>query len=379
MGTSTALWLALRMASKIALLEKNDIASGATEWSSAIVRTHYVHEALVRMALRARTICEQFDDVIGGKCRFRRTGYIAMAGVADVETLEAKVAMHRRIGIEVRLLMPDDLTALEPRLKHAGAGAAARELDSGHADGHTTTASCVTAARRQVVEILTGVSVRRILTDARGMVVVETSGGSITARYLEVAAAYRSRELLARLGVDIHITPVRHAIAIVQCSGKFGSIHPTISDRMLGSCDRPEGAELTLIGTTAPYGGHAYQEVEGDRPASPGELQTLSGQFLQRFPADGSAALRGGYTGVYDCSPDLQPLLGPVPSQPGLHLAAGFSGHGFKLSPVIGELMAENIMTGRTTLVDLDIFSPNRFIENRPITAQHTYWVQTLS
>jgi sarcosine oxidase, subunit beta len=379
MGTSIALQLARRGAGKIVLLEKHEIASGASGRSSAIVRMHYAHEALARMALRARTIYEQFEDAIGGECGFRRTGFIAMAGVADVETLKINVAMHQRIGIDARVLMPDDLAELEPRLMHAGVGAAAWEPDSGHADGHTTTASYAAAARRQGVEILTGVSVRRILTDARGIVAVETSGGSISARTLVVAAGYRTRELLAPLGVDIPITPVRHAIAIVQRSAGFGPMHPTISDRVLGSYYRPEGAELTLIGTTAPYEGHVDEEVEADRTVPPDELRTLSGRFLQRFPAEGAAALRGGYTGVYDCSPDLQPLLGPVPSQLGLHVAVGFSGHGFKLSPVIGELMSEKIMTGRTTLVDLDIFSPNRFIENRPITVQRSYSVQTLS
>jgi glycine/D-amino acid oxidase-like deaminating enzyme len=88
--------------------------------------------------------------------------------------------------------------------------------------------------------------------------------------------------------------------------------------------------------------------------------------------------LRRGYTGVYDCSPDLQPLLGPVPAVPGLHVAVGFSGHGFKLSPVVGELIAERIVDGTTTLVDLDLFGPNRFAENRPIGSSRAYSVSTL-
>jgi sarcosine oxidase subunit beta len=379
MGTSIALQLARCNAGKIVLLEKHEIASGATGRSSAIVRMHYAHEALARMAFRARTIFEDFAEVVGGDCGFRRTGFLAMAGTADVETLKANVAMHRRIGIDAHVLMPADLAALEPRLMHAGVGAAAWEPDSGYADGHATTASYAAAARRQGVEIRTGVTVRRIVADPQGIAAVECGDGAIAARTLVVAAGYRTRELLAPLGVDVPLTPVRHAIAIVQRSDGFGTTHPTISDRVLGSYYRPEGGQLTLIGTTAPYDGHVDQEVEADRPVPPGELQTLSGRFLQRFPAEGSAALRGGYTGVYDCSPDLQPMLGPVPSLPGLHVAVGFSGHGFKLSPVIGELIAEKIMTGRTTLVDLDIFSPNRFAENHPITVQHAYSVPTLS
>jgi len=41
----------------------------------------------------------------------------------------------------------------------------------------------------------------------------------------------------------------------------------------------------------------------------------------------------------FDVTPDWQPVLGPVAEVPGLHLAAGFSGHGFKLSPALGEVL----------------------------------------
>jgi glycine/D-amino acid oxidase-like deaminating enzyme len=330
------------------------------------------------MAFAARKIFEDFENVIGGECGFRVTGFIALVPPADIATLQANVAMHRSVGIDASALTPSQLAGIEPRLNHEGVGGAAWEPDSGHADPHTTTASYAAAARREGVAMRIGVQVRRIVADAHGVSAVETDQGTIAARTVVVAAGYRTRELVAPLGVDVPITPVRHAIAIVQRAPDFGRMHPTISDRVLGSYYRPEGSELTLIGTTAPYDGHVDPEVETDRAVPPDELQLLSGRFLQRFPSQSAATLRGGYTGTYDCSPDLQPLLGPVPSVPGLHVAVGFSGHGFKLSPVVGQLMAEKITTGRTTLVDLDLFSPARFAENRPIISR-AYSVQTLS
>src|SRR6478672_12266838 len=87
-GASTALQLARRGAGRIILIEKHDIASGATGRSSAIVRMHYAHEALARMAFAARKIFEDFDNVIGGECGFRVTGFIALVPPADVATLQ---------------------------------------------------------------------------------------------------------------------------------------------------------------------------------------------------------------------------------------------------------------------------------------------------
>jgi sarcosine oxidase, subunit beta len=118
--------------------------------------------------------------------------------------------------------------------------------------------------------------------------------------------------------------------------------------------------------------------VEQYREPYPEDTETLVMRFWRRFPAQENATLRKGYTGVYDCSPDLQPLLGPVPEVPGLHVAVGFSGHGFKLSPVVGELVAERIVDGKTTLVDIDFFAPNRFSEGRPISSTRAYSVGTL-
>src|SRR3954467_4093197 len=105
-GTSIALQLARRGAGRITLIEKNDIASGATGRSSAIVRMHYAHEALARMAFAARKIFEDFDNVIGGECGFRVPGFIALVPPADVETLKANVAMHRSVGIDAQALTP---------------------------------------------------------------------------------------------------------------------------------------------------------------------------------------------------------------------------------------------------------------------------------
>jgi glycine/D-amino acid oxidase-like deaminating enzyme len=71
-------------------------------------------------------------------------------------------------------------------------------------------------------------------------------------------------------------------------------------------------------------------------------------------------------------SPDARPLIGPVPGVEGLHLVAGFSGMGFKISPAVGVVMAE-LLTGAPTSVDISSFRPSRFLEGKPIKAQYEY------
>ena len=377
-GASIAWRLAERRAGRVILVEKRGIAAGATGWSSAIVRQHYTHPALATMALRALRIFERFDEIVGGDAGFRRVGFVALVAPGDAEALAANVTMHRSVGIDAHVLTPEQLCELVPRLTAEGVGAAAWEPEAGYADPVGATAGYVEAGRRLGVEHRVGVTVTGLQVGPTGVEAVRTDAGPIETRIIVVAAGYRTRDLLAPLGVDVPLTPVRHPIAIVQRTPEFGPGHPTVSDRVFGSYYRPEGAELTMIGTTAPYDGRVNADVEVDRTPDGDENLTLVGRFCRRFPTEAAAALRRGYTGVYDCSPDLQPMLGPVRDIPGLHLAVGFSGHGFKLSPVVGELVAEKLVEGRTTLVDIDLFSPSRFAEARPIASRHTYSVATL-
>ncbi len=380
MGASIAWNLARRGAGRIILLERASIAVGATGKSSAIIRTHYLHETLARMALHARHIFENFADVVGGDAGFHRTGFIAIVSPRDVETVKQTVEMNRRVGIRAQALTPDELYALEPRLDALPemTGAAAWEPDSGYADPHLTAVSFADAARRAGVQIRSGVKVHAIRAAGDAVQGVETDAGFIAAPTVILAAGYRTRELAAPLGFDVPLTPVRHTMAVVQRTADFGAAHPTISDRVLGVYLRPDVGGLTLVGTTAPFEGEIDYDVEAERAAADAHVHDQVDRFLRRFPSQQHATLRGGFTGIYDCSPDLQPLLGALPTVQGAWLACGFSGHGFKLSPVIGELLADKILDGRTTLVDIDFFDPARFVRNRPIVMQYAYSVQTL-
>ncbi|MFN4219271.1 MAG: FAD-dependent oxidoreductase, partial [Candidatus Bipolaricaulia bacterium] len=69
--------------------------------------------------------------------------------------------------------------------------------------------------------------------------------------------------------------------------------------------------------------------------------------------------------------PDWQPVLGPVDGTDGLFVAAGFSGHGFKLSPALGEELARWVC-GQPLTVDLGRFSLRRFSEGALLRGRHT-------
>jgi sarcosine oxidase subunit beta len=83
-------------------------------------------------------------------------------------------------------------------------------------------------------------------------------------------------------------------------------------------------------------------------------------QVAERFPSYDTAGLASSWTGVYDVTPDWNPVLGPVPALPGLVVAFGFSGHGFKLSPAVGRAIAQTVL-GLPTEVPLAPYTIERF------------------
>ena len=93
-------------------------------------------------------------------------------------------------------------------------------------------------------------------------------------------------------------------------------------------------------------------------------------KLARRMPAFADAGLAASWTGVYDVTPDWNPVLGPLPGIDGLHVAFGFSGHGFKLSPMIGRIVAQAAL-GQPPDLPLAPYSIERFATGRLLVGNY--------
>ena len=96
----------------------------------------------------------------------------------------------------------------------------------------------------------------------------------------------------------------------------------------------------------------------------------VGGQVAERFPSFGEAGLASSWTGVYDVTPDWNPVLGRLPDVPGLIVGYGFSGHGFKLSPGVGLVLAQEAL-GLPTDVSLAPYAHERFRSGNLLTGRY--------
>jgi sarcosine oxidase subunit beta len=374
-GASIAYHLARRGLREVVLLEKRFLACGATGQSSGIVRQHYSYPVTARMAKLCLEIFSRFDEVIGGEAGFTRTGYLALVGPEDREALVANVAMQQAVGVRTVVLGPAEIRELVPRLNIADIAAAAYEADAGFADPASTTAALARRARNLGARILEGVEVRQIRVQDGTVTGVDTSEGSLTAPVVVSAAGGWSPRLMSPLGVDVPILNTLHPLAAFERPAEFAAAHPVCGDFINEVYFRPEHGGLTLVGSTK----HTRDDVvdpDGypDR-ADPRWIQEFAGRTVARFPGMETAQLRRDWCGFYDTTPDMQFVLDRVPGVRGLYLAAGFSGHGFKHSPLIGDLVADLVLetTPADPHIDLGFFSLSRFAAGRAHKARHGY------
>jgi glycine/D-amino acid oxidase-like deaminating enzyme len=137
-------------------------------------------------------------------------------------------------------------------------------------------------------------------------------------------------------------------------------------DNVLGCYIRPEGHDLLLVGTRSQPGALPVVDPDAsDTRVDEARVLRATEALCTRYPAMADGKAMGGYTSMYDMTPDGHFILEATPGRAGLFTAAGFSGHGFKHSPVVGRAMADLVADGRTSEIDLSPFSSARFTDGR--------------
>jgi sarcosine oxidase subunit beta len=359
-GCSTAYALAKRGVRRVVLVEKGHIASGPTGRSSGIVRQHYSHETLAAMARDSVRVWADFANQIGGDAGFVACGVVFAAGEREAEAVKATVAMQQRIGINTTLLSPDDLKALDPAVDVQGLICGAYEPDGGYADPALAASSFAEAAERLGVTIVRKTRVTGLTIDSGRITGVATSAGAISSPIVINIAGVWGDEIAAMAGAHIPIKVSRHPVVIVQRPARWRTPTPVWGDLANGWYFKPERQAVMMVGSLADIEDTADRENHSTTPSFK-EIEEFSTAILKRFPIMEEGAAQGGWAGLYDVTPDWQPVIDRIPHVQGFYCACGFSGHGFKIGPAVGRAVAELVLDGTCRTYDLGLFRYSRF------------------
>ncbi len=370
-GASTAFHLAVLGVRNVVLLERQQLAAGASGKSGALVRMHYTNEAESRLAFESLKIFRDFAAVVGGDCGFEPVGFFQIVGRGYEGALGRNVAAQQRLGIRTEAITADELARRLPGCRVDDVGGAAWEADSGFADPNATTFAFAEAARRRGVTVLTRSEVTSVVVESGRVAGVETTTGRITAPVVVLAPGAWAGSLLAPLGLDLPLVPYRIQVTIFRWPAGYTLRHPAIIDAIHHSWFRPEGRVSTLIGVELGSGhGDPDRLAEGVDADYVARCRHALGW---RLPAFAEATMRGGWAGMIMMSGDGRPIIDQIPSVAGLFTMLGDSGTSFKTSPAVGRCLAEWIVHGKPRTADLTPFRASRFAEGRPWADEHHY------
>ncbi len=348
MGCSILYNLALRGLAGAVLYERHTLASGSTGRSQAILRTHYSNEVTARMAWQSLAAFRSFEETVGVPSGYVKTGYLLIAANEQRQALEANAAMQRGIGISTEVVSPREARLIAPALSVHDDEAVAYEPESGYADPYSVTAGYASRAREMGARVVTEAEVTGIEVSGGRVSAVVMPEGRTETRTAVVAAGPWAGPLLRGIGIDAPLRTVRHQVIMLHRPRGLPA-HPIVGDVVHGLSARPDAAGLTLIGV-------GEDEFVGPDEYNQGIDAAMAERafagLVERVPAMSEARLRGGWSGLFTVTPDWHPVLDRVEGVDGLFCAVGFSGHGFKLAPMVGAVMAELILDGRASTID---------------------------
>jgi len=375
-GTSIAFHLTARGVRDVIVVDKSFVASGATGKSSACVRQHYSTPETCRMIRFSLDRFQRFEELTGGhSCGFRRTGYLLGVDERMRPPMETSVALQRSVGIETRLVAPSDMREIEPRLQTEDLVAGCYEPDSGYCNPAETAQGFARAARERGARVLEEAEALAVLTEGSRVTGVRTTRGEILAPRVVNAAGLWGARVGAMLGLDIPITVCRHKISIVTWPEASRRPHPMVYDFVTNIYTRPEMGEHILVGGLDAEESHDVADPDRYKEGvSLDESTDALARVSHRFPVLAEGRIARGYAGCFDVTPDWHPILDQAGPE-GSYVAVGFSGHGFKLSPAVGHMMAALVTEGPGGHPDLPAFRLSRFAEGKPIRGTYGDWL----
>ncbi len=355
-GCSIAYNLALQGAENIIVIEKSYITSGATGRCGAGVRQQWGTKMNCLLAKKSVEFFEKAQEILDydGDIEFKQEGYLIIASDdQEAQQFKKNVALQNSLGIPSKVLTKEEALEIVPYLNPEQVHSATFCHTDGHLNPFTMTDAYYKAAKRLGVEFYLYTEVLDILTDGHKVTGVLTDKGEVKTANVINAAGGWAKEIGELAGVEIPVYSRNHEILVTEPVEKMqGPMVISFSHNIY--CQQ------------TPHGAFIMGRGDKDEPKS--HTMRSTWQFLDKMsktvctllPKIGELRVIRQWGGLYNMSPDHQPIIGGTKDLRGFYMACGFSGHGFMLAPMTGLLLSELIL-GKTPSMPMENLSLERF------------------
>jgi sarcosine oxidase subunit beta len=359
-GCSIAYHLARRGQRDVVVLERETVGAGTTSKAAGGIRSQFPTETEIRFSLEAIGVFERFREEFGVDIGYRKIGYLFLiSDPDDLAGYRERMALQRRLGIDVREISPAEAKAIVPALRVDDLIGAVWGPTDGMAGPAEVTNAFARRARELGARIVEGVDVTAIDVERGRVRGVRTSQGAITAPIVINAAGPVAARVGRLAGVDVAVHPRRRHIFFTEPFPEIPGPVPLTTDRASGFYFRKEMEQLLLSPGDVEDIGEDFTV-----PVDRARIDETVEKALHRIPIIEKARISGGWAGLRPLTPDDHAIIGWAPGVEGFFLAVGFGGHGFQHSPATGRYVSECLLDGKPSL-DLSLFDPGRFAAGR--------------
>ncbi|MGZ4481453.1 MAG: FAD-dependent oxidoreductase [Gaiellales bacterium] len=364
-GMATAYYLAKNHGmTNVAVLEQSYIGAGASGRNTTIIRSNYLTPEGARFYEESVKMYETLSQDLDFNMLFSQHGHLTLAhSDRSVNTMMERAEVNRLLGIDSRVVYPDEIKELCPQLDTSDHPTFPILAALYHPPGGIIRHDAVVwgyakEADKLGVEIHPYTQVTGINVENGRVTGVETNRGSIACGQVISCVAGWSTLVCDLAGVALPITthilqacvtePVKPLLDKIIVSGTL-HIYISQSDR----------GEFVMGSEIEPYSG--YSSTSTFR-----FIEDLAAHMIELLPMLGHARILRQWTGLCDVSPDYSPIMG-VTDVDGFLIDAGWGTYGFKASPIVGRTMADLAATGGTP----DRIAPfrwSRFYENELVS-----------
>jgi sarcosine oxidase subunit beta len=340
MGLAIAWNLARLGQEKIVVVDRTYLCGGASGRNGGGVRAQWSSETNVRLMKRSIELCAEFATKMRINVWFRRGGYLFLARTeARAKQLADAAELQRSYGLPTRVIDPAETKEIVPELDVSRFVAASWNPEDGVVFPWPFVWGYARACEKLGVAIHTHTNVVGVGTRGRRVASVATDRGTIATDRVVVCAGAWSPEITKMVGVDLPSHPHRHEICSTEPLKPF--LRPLVGDLS-------DGLYFSQSMRGEIVGGIANAKVPGgaDQGSSLRFLALYSRALCRAMPILGGVKVLRQWAGLYDITPDGNPLVGDVDDVDGVYLMSGFMGHGFMIAPVMGELFAKWLLHG---------------------------------
>lgn len=375
-GLSVARALAQRGVKRVTLIERAGLGAEASCAAAGMLAAQVEADQaddFLALACASRDLYPAFSEALreetGIDIELERTGTLYLAFTeADAAEMAHRYEWQSRAGLSVERLSADEARRLEPCISPRVRGALRFPLD-GQVENRRLVAALAVAVEKCGVRLLTGTNVEALRIERGRINGVLTAQGAIEAPVVVVAGGAWASLLGAASSAssssaftnslsgatdsrapDIRIEPVRGQMLCFEARPRLHARHVIYSPRGY-IVPRLDGR--VLAGSTTEHAGY-------DKRVTCEGLNTITTHAVEIAPAVGELPLLDSWAGLRPRAADGWPVLGGCAEVRGLYYAAGHYRNGILLAPVTGDLLAEEILSGRAS-PRLTAFSPDRF------------------